>query len=245
MLHKIFKIVKRIKGIKTIHEDPFLKRLKATVIGEGMLNEGNIYLINKALKNMPNEGYIVEIGVYGGLSTNLILHLQKKNNKLNVMVGCDAWVYEGYNDYLGKTEKHIDGREDIKRSSYTAYIKNAYINATKLLSTSSLPHTCHLTSDEFFEKWESKETLTDVFDRAFILEEKIAFCYIDGDHSFEQTKRDFENVSKHLLKGGYVLIDDSAKHLNFGSARYINEIRKNDHFKIVESNPNFLIQKIK
>ena len=239
------RLFKWLKDVITIPDDTFIRRLRATVIGEGMLHEGNIYLIDKAIKNMPQSGYVVEIGVYGGLSTNLILHLLKKNNKPHIMVGCDAWIYEGYSDHKGRIDSHIDGRNDIERTAYMQYIKNAYINAVKMLSPNNLPFTCHLKSDEFFEKWNKKEELIDVFGRPFKLEDKIAFCYIDGDHSFEQTKADFKNVSQHLLKGGYILIDDSAKHLDFGSAHFIDEIKKLDNFKIVESNPNYLVQKIK
>ncbi len=240
-----FNFFKWFKKTKTIPNDDFIKRLQCSVIGEGMLHKGNMYLINKAIKNMPNDGYVVEIGVYGGLSTNLILHLLKKNNKPHIMVGCDAWIYEGYSDYKGNADTHIDGRNDIERTTYMQYIKNAYINATRLLNPNNLPYTCHLKSNQFFEKWNKKEIVTDVFGRQFKLEQKIAFCYIDGDHSFEQTKTDFENVNQHLAKGGYILIDDSAKHMSFGSARFIDEIKRLDDYKIIENNPNYLIQKIK
>ena len=31
---------------------------------------------------------------------------------------------------------------------------------------------------------------------------------IDGDHSFEGVKRDFENYADHVVPGGYIIIDD-------------------------------------
>ncbi|WP_366512821.1 class I SAM-dependent methyltransferase [Kordia sp.] len=73
----------------------------------------------------------------------------------------------------------------------------------------------------------------------------MSFAYIDGDHSYEQTKKDFENVDSKLKVNGFILLDDSADHLNFGSSDFIKDIKKNDNYKIIDSNPNYLIQKVK
>jgi hypothetical protein len=63
------------KQIKIIRDDNFIKRLNSSVIGEGMLHKGNPYLMDYAIKYLPENGIVLEIGVYGGLPTNLILHL--------------------------------------------------------------------------------------------------------------------------------------------------------------------------
>ncbi|GAA0729699.1 hypothetical protein GCM10009430_40100 [Aquimarina litoralis] len=243
----ITKVIRKLQNakIKTIDDD-FIKRLRCSVIGEGMLHEGNIYLIDKAIKNMPNNGCVLEIGSYGGLSTNLILYLLQKNNKHHKMVGCDAWIYEGFNDHKNVDKNdYIDGRTDISRKTYMDYIKNSFINTTIFFNKDQLPHTCNLLSDVFFEKWFTDDLLVDVFGREFHLNDKIAFCYIDGDHSYEQTKSDFHNTDKLLLKGGYILIDDSARHLHYGSSKFIKYIKTLTNYRIINSNPNFLIQKIK
>jgi len=241
----IKKFINKLRSIKKIENDSFISRLRATIIGEGMLHEGNIYLINYAIKNMPKKGFALEIGTYGGLSTNLILHLLKKHDKTNKLIGCDAWIYEGYNDNKGKIENFIDGRRDINRIDYMNYIKNSFIRSTKLLHPNSLPYICHIKSDGFFEKWNNNEELTDVFNRKIHLNHKISFAYIDGDHSYRQTKKDFENVSKFLIKGGFILVDDSADYLNFGSVKYVRKIKSNSNFMVVAKNPNYLFQKIK
>lgn len=231
------------KTVKKIQTDLFIKRLRSSVIGEGMLHEGNIFLIDYAIRNMPDEGIVFEIGSYGGLSTNLILHLLKKHNKGNHLFGCDPWIYEGYNDYKETAPLHIDGREDLERNKYMTYIKNAFINAALLLHPEKLPFTAHLKSDALFEKWDRNEEFVDVFGRNFSMPNKIAFCYIDGDHSYEQTKKDFENVDSKLQPKGFILIDDSAKNLNFGSANFVKEIMKNPNFRLIDTNPNYLFQK--
>jgi predicted O-methyltransferase YrrM len=233
------------KKYKTITNDAFLKRIKSTILGEGMLHEGNIYLMDYAIQNMPDEGIVFEIGSYAGLSTNVMLHLLDKYGKKHLFISCDAWVYEGFTDHKGIIEKHIDGKVDVTRAAYVAYLRNAFINAAKLLHPNAKPQTCHLTSDAFFEKWNANTQFTDVFDRTFSIQQKISFAYIDGDHSYEQTKKDFENVDSKLKVNGFILLDDSAKHLNFGSSDFIKEIKNNPNYKIIDSNPNYLIQKVK
>ena len=233
------------KNIKKIAADSFISRLRCSVIGEGMLHEGNIYLMDFAIQHMPEKGIVFEIGCYGGLSTNLLSHLLKKHNKKNHLYGCDAWIYEGFTDSKGTTQSHIDGREDINRKDYMNYIKEAFIKSTQLLHPNNLPYTCHLRSDDFFKNWNSNNDFIDVFGRSFKMVEKIAFAYIDGDHSYEQTKKDFENIDAKLLKNGFILLDDSAKKMTFGSARFVNDILRRSDYKLIEVNPNYLFKKIK
>ncbi|MCH2195258.1 hypothetical protein [Kordia sp.] len=92
------------KQYKTINNDYFLYRIKATIIGEGMLLEGNIYLMDYAIQHMPSDGIVFEIGSYAGLSTNVMLHLLEKHGKKHRFVGCDAWIYEGFKDHTGTIE---------------------------------------------------------------------------------------------------------------------------------------------
>jgi len=233
------------KSIKKIKTDDFISRLRSSVIGEGMLHEGNIYLMDYAIKNIPNNGIVFEIGSYAGLSTNLLLHLLEKHNQIHKLYSCDAWIYEGYHDCNENIKTYIDGREDIDRVNYMNYIKNAFINASQLLHPKRLPYTCHLYSDNLFKKWNLNENLTDVFGRQFTIQENIAFAYIDGDHSYKQTKSDFENVDSKLLVNGFVLIDDSGIEMPFGSAKFAKEVRKYKNYKLIATNPNHLFQKIR
>lgn len=225
-------------------QDYFIKRLRSLVIGEGMLNAGNIELIEYAIQNMPAKGSVIEIGSYGGLSTNLIAYLLKKHNRNNVFFNCDAWIYEGYDDYKGEQELSIDGRHDILRSTYSNYMKTAFINSTIFLSADRLPHSFHMRSAEFFQKWNTNQLQTDLFGNESQLGGPVSFAYIDGGHSFEVAWADFTNVVNNMPINGFILLDDSADHLNFGSAKMIRDIKKDNRFKIVDKNPNYLIQKI-
>ena len=168
----------------------------------------------------------------------------RKHGRIETFFGCDAWIYEGYDDYSGTKEAHIDGRPDISRQAYMAHIKTSFITSTRLLSEKYLPSTFHMTSDEFFNDWNSEAVLLDVFDRKRQLGGSISFCYLDGDHAYEYAKRDFENAAGLMRPGGFILLDDSEDGSTLGSARLAKEIAKDEAFKLIARNPNHLFQKV-
>jgi hypothetical protein len=73
-----------------------------------------------------------------------------------------------------------------------------------------LPHHIAVSSDKFFELWTQKEEVVDFFGHVTTLGGPISFAYIDGDHTYEQSWRDFQNVDRFLLPGGFIVFDDSA-----------------------------------
>jgi hypothetical protein len=225
-------------------DDDFVKRLRSLVIGEGMLSDNNIKLINYAIQHLPKEGHVVEIGSYGGLSINLIIHLLKKYNKNNLVFNCDPWIYEGFHDHKGQVSEIIDGRNDISRIAYSAYMQTAYKHATAFLSFDRLPHTYPLASDDFFERWRKMNAMDDIFGSHQTLGGPIAFAYIDGYHSFEQSKKDFENVAEYLVPNGFILFDDSAQYYSYGSAQLMNTIKKDKRFKVLENRHNWLVERV-
>ncbi|MES2761918.1 MAG: class I SAM-dependent methyltransferase [Bacteroidota bacterium] len=234
------------KSIKKLpYKDAFIERLPSSTISGGMLNEGNIYLMDYAIKNMPVNGHVLEIGCWAGLSANVSHHLMKIYHRTELFLGCDPWIYEGFNDYKKTKVTIIDGDETIERVDFMNYIKNAYMNSVTLFNKNKLPHTFQLTSDAFFEHYSKNDEIIDVFKRPFKLGGQISFCYIDGDHSYEIAKRDFENTAKYLKINGYILLDDSWDGSNYGSSKLIDDIKQDSSFRIVDKNPNYLIQKIK
>lgn len=229
----------------TQETDPFIKRLRSLVIGEGMLKEGNVRLMDYAIRHMPDHGCVLEIGSYGGLSTNLLTYLLSKHQRTHPLFTCDAWIYEGYTDYLKRVaDVHIDGRPDVLRSTYSSYMKQAFIQSTTLLSSHRLPFSFHMHSAQFFDCWEQHQTATDVFGRSQTLGGEISFAYIDGGHSYEVAWNDFIHVTKHLVKGGFILFDDSADSDQFGSALMMKDIKKDKRFEVIAQNPNYLIRKL-
>jgi len=229
--------------IKELPEDIFIQRIRSLVIGEGMLHEGNIYLMDYALKNMPQNGVVIEIGSYGGLSTNLMLHLLMKNNRVEKLINCDPWIYEGATDRYGTKSDTIDGRKNISRDNYSTYMKTNFMNGIQFLHKDNLPHSFQLTSDAFFKEYDKKVTVKDIFNETVQLGAEISFAYIDGNHEYEYAKRDFENVDKHLMNLGFILFDDSMDDSPFGSTLFMKEMKANKNYKLIEKNPNYLFQK--
>jgi hypothetical protein len=243
MLRTLLKTLFERNRYRQLPHDDFILRLRCTVIGEGMLHPGNIYLMDHAVRHMPAGGCVLEIGSYAGLSANLLRYLMQKYHRTEDLFCCDAWVYEGYHDEKGMATKYMDGRSDVLRSDYMAHIKNAFIQSSKLLSARQLPKAVHLDSDAFFEAWELQKELTDVFGQSVKLGGSIALAYVDGNHAYDYAKRDVENAAKYLLPGGYLLLDDSAKHQHFGSAKLAQELRQNADFETVLANPHYLFKK--
>lgn len=231
------------RSIRRLPEDDFMKRLPSLLIGQGMLHPGNPWLFDYAVKNMPANGSVVEIGSYGGLSANLLIHLMQQHQRTESFFTCDPWIYEGYHDHKGNVSEHIDGSNTVTRSIYSAYMQDAFIRATQFLHSDRLPHSIHCTSDVFFRHWKKNESVTDVFGRTVTTGGKISFAYIDGDHSYEAARTDFENCAAQLLPGGFILLDDSASSDAFGSAKLANELRTHPDFEVVFTNPNYLLRK--
>ena len=148
----------------------------------------------------------------------------------------DKWIFEGAEKggYLGSS--------DILHSDYRAHIKESFARNINLFSPNR-PYPIELFSDEFFEKWAEDAELTDIFNRRVRLGGKISFCYIDGNHTYDFARRDFENVHKYLVPGGFILFDDSSDANFFGLTRLINEMKKRSDYRLVMKNPNYLFQK--
>lgn len=223
--------------------DDFIGRLRASVIGEGMLHPGNIRLMEDAVQNMPEGGSVIEIGSYGGLSANLLTYLLDKHGRDAPLFCCDAWTSDGYQYHKMRPTLSMDGRCEVLWTDYAAYIKDAFVRAAHLLSAHRLPGAFHLLSDDFFDAWQRGATLTDVFGRPAMLGGSVAFAYIDGNHTYEYAKRDFENAASFLLPGGYILLDDSADYLQFGCVRLAHELCRRRDFEVAGINPNYLFRK--
>lgn len=233
---------KRVRTLKD--EDDFIRRLSSSVIGGGMLHEGNVYLMDYAIKHAPKADGMLEIGSWAGQSSCLLLHLMKKHQRSEQLLGCDPWIYEGYHDHKGAVATHVDGNENLSREDYMTYIHQAFVNAAKLFHPDRLPCTFHCTSDAFFTSYGSGETMTDVFGREHVPQGSLSFAYVDGDHAYDVAKRDVEHVMEYLVSGGFLLLDDSADGAPFGSAHLAKELCSDPRLKRVDRNPNYLFRKV-
>ena len=203
----------------------------------GMLNRGNLLCFDYAIRNLPSQNPIVEIGSFCGLSTNLLAYFKRRHGVTNPIFNCDRWEFEGAVGYVGDS--------DIPHSAYRAFVRESYIRNVRTFSHGQLPRTIEKLSDDFFAAWRRGETTRDVFGRETTLGGPISFCYIDGNHEYDFARRDFEHTDEFLEVGGFVLFDDSADGSAWEVCRVIEEVKRmSDCYRLVVKNPNYLFQKI-
>ena len=208
-------------------------------LNTGMLDNGNIYCFEYVIKNLPSNNPIIEIGSFCGLSTNLISFYLRKFNKSNNLITSDRWILADADvpNFLEES--------NITRSQYETFVKETYIRNISFFSKDHLPYTIEQFSDDFFKLWSEEKLVTDVIGRKVQLGGKISFAYIDGNHTYEYAKRDFENVDKYLEIGGFILFDDSADYSDWEVCQVIEEIKKGGKYEIIIHNPNYLVKKIR
>ena len=230
-------LVTRFKRRKQLAvQDGYLSWL--TFANAGMLHPGNLGLFQHAIEGAPPSGAIVEIGAFCGLSTNVLSYLLKKFEKTNLLYTCDRWRFEGSEQggFIGN---------GITHSAYRDYVKSSFVRNVEFFGGEPKPFAIEALSDEFFELWRTRAALQDLFGRVVNLGGPIALCYVDGNHTFEYAKRDFENCDEFLVAGGFVLFDDSEDGNRFGLTPLMREIERSECYELVAKNPNYLFRKVK
>lgn len=221
--------------------DEFIVRL--CQVNPGMLEPGNLLSFNYAINHLPTQNPILEIGSFCGLSTNCLNYYKRIKRIPNKIITCDKWDYS----FKGLGEKAI-GKSFITGTAWAKFAKETFIRNTKFFCEGDLPWTIEAYSDEFFESWGAKQEIITVFGETVPLGGQFSFCYIDGNHEYNQVKRDFENCHKYLNKGGFILFDDSSKYKgSLGVRRLILELKKRKiigmMYELILRNPNYLIKK--
>jgi methyltransferase family protein len=172
------------------------------------------------------------------LSLNHILHFARKYHRLNPVFSVDAWTFEG-----ADFSSNLPG-SDVTFSAYRQHVIDTFERNIRLFSSRNLPHHIALESDAFFDAWSRNEGTVDHFGQSVRLGGPIAFAYIDGAHTYEQSLRDFQNVDRFLEIGGYVIFDDSADGSAWGSHRTATEAAALPRYRLVGKNPNYCLQRI-
>lgn len=203
----------------------------------GMLNRGNLYCFNHALVHLPTDDPVVEIGSFAGLSTNLLTHYLRKHDRHNKLITCDRWVFEGADPGAAL------GDSTIPHDQYREFVRETFLRNVRFFARGRLPFAVEMLSDELFDAWRAGCEVTDLFGRKFKLGGPISFCYIDGNHSYECARRDFENTDRFLVPGGFILFDDSADGSPWEVCRVIAEIKTAGAYEVVARNPNYLFVK--
>lgn len=203
----------------------------------GMLERGNLYLMDYAISHLPSDAPILEIGTFCGLSTNVITHFKRKHGVHNPLITSDKWEFENVNG-----RSHI-ADSPILFSDYKNFVKNSYLRNIQMFSPDDLPFTFELTANEFFEEWKNEKQCTDVLGRTQTLGGPLSFCYIDGNHTHEYAKQDFLNCDAYLVKDGFILFDDSTL-TEFTLHKLMPEIMAMGRYRLIAQNPYHLFQKL-
>jgi hypothetical protein len=203
----------------------------------GMLHTGHRYLIDLAVRELPSEDPVLEIGAFCGLSTNVITYFLETQERRNVLFSTDPWVFEGEGGAMLPDSA-------IAFEDYRALVREQSERNVRFWSARRLPHAYRLTSDDFFAAWRAGETLSDVFGREAQFGGPIAFCFVDGDHRHEQAERDFLHADEFLVDGGFVLFDDSDEFGAFPQVYDVVQKAIDRHgYELVAANPHHLLRK--
>lgn len=214
--------------------DEFLMWL--TWIDPGTLVSSNLPLFDHAIQRMPDHGAVVEVGSWCGLSLNHIIHMMQEIGRSNLVFSVDEWHFEGSGALLIPRSK-------VRFSDYRDLAIDTFRRNLLLFHSDRLPHHIVASSDKFFELWEQKTEVADFFGRTTTLGGPISLAYIDGDHTYEQSWRDFENVDRFLLPGGFIIFDNSADDCDWESKRSAREAASRPDYELVAKTPNYCIAK--
>jgi predicted O-methyltransferase YrrM len=192
-----------------------------------------------AVKNIPSAAPIIEIGSFCGLSANVITYLKERHGMKNPLITCDKWIFEGAED----SDIPVGDSLHVTHGEYKRFVKETFLRNVRTFSRYDLPFTVELLSDEFFISWETSQKCEDVFGREVKLGGPISFCYIDGNHSYDFAKRDFENCDRYLEKGGFILFDDSADASGWEVCKVVREVKATGRYDLVSRDPNYFFTK--
>ncbi len=211
-----------------------------TFANPGMLDRGNIDCMDYAIRHLPGGAPIVEIGSFCGLSTNVLAYLKEKHNVRNALITCDRWIFEG-----AENGGPLGDSSTVTHDDYRSFVRESFLRNVRMFSRADLPFTIELFSDEFFDAWAGNSRRRDVFGREVTLGGPMGFCYIDGNHTYDFARRDFENCDRYLEPGGFLLFDDSADDSEWGVRRVVREVAGSGRYRLVAKKPNYFFQKLK
>lgn len=189
----------------------------------GFMQEGNVVGFDYAISYLPSDDPVLEIGSFGGLSACVMSYLLRKHEKPNPIWCIDPWKWEGFDD--GDTQI----LPSIPHRKYMEFIYRNFIRNVDFFSDGRIFHQ-KIESDDFFARF---------------IEKPLSFAYVDGDHRYEQAKRDFLNVDRWLVPDGFILFDDTADEGNFGCVKLMPDVKATGRYELVMKNPNYLWKKLR
>ena len=162
-----------------------------------------------------------EIGVWRGNTS--LMFLSRKIKKLYMI---DPYAVDNY-EYLGEDymqnfySKYSKLTGEFSKAGFMRYYDQVYKEVLEKVKNHSAAELCRMTSDVWFEKNKSI---------------KLDWIYIDGDHSYPQTKKDLNNSFKVVKSGGRIIGDDykwpDAKWGKEGTTKAVDEFIQQNKLKM-------------
>ncbi len=219
--------------------DEYYDALYVTINGAPLFVPENIYCIHYAIAHLPTDDPVLEIGSFTGMSTCMLSHFLSRNNRENKLITVDKWEFE-------EKEKNYYARVlKVPPAEMKQYIRESFIRNVRHFSGERLPHTFEMFSDEFFECWHHRRKVKNIWGTSEDTGGAVSFAYLDGNHQYAFVKRDFENVHRCLVQGGFIFFDDSAAHIRSGMHDFMKEMKQRKDYEVVLKNPNYLYRRIR
>lgn len=204
----------------------------------GMTEPGNFYCFDYVMSRLPGDEPILEIGTWCGRSAIALSYFLDVHHCPNRLITCDEWEYERFtsNPNVGDTQ--------LTHRRLKSFLKESYIRNVKTFTPHRLPHTIECNASHFFAEWQNDRNVLDVFGQSTQLGGGLSFCFIDGNHTYEAARQDFENCDRFLRPGGFILFDDSADGSDWEVCRVVREVVAGGRYSLVMKNPNYLFRKL-
>ena len=188
-----------------------------------------------AVKNMPRQTAVLEIGTYLGQSACMITYLMWKHAHFAPMFCCDPYHFED-------TEKPIGGFFDASTRSFRDYCMETARRNLQTFSAHHVPHLVEAYSHEFLAAWARGDQCRDLFGRVVNLGGPLGFVYIDGSHTYEAARGDFLGADPFVVPGGFVFFDDSTPNWA-GVHRLVQEVLQRPDYELLFARPNYFFRK--
>lgn len=226
------------KKFKTIPRNEFIERICCTV--PGMTLPSNIFLMDKAVSEMPDHSGVLEIGSFAGQSAIILHYLMQLHGKQGKIVCVDPFMYTGWEDEGRKNDpaymKTVGNNSSVSRESYLQFVEDAFRKNVSFFCPVNTPQLYKMKSNSFFEDLQNGKfpELKDFHP---------GLCYIDGDHGKKETLEDMRNCMERATQNAFILVDDSYRNISLGSGEAVSEIRQWAALEVVGENPNFMFRK--
>lgn len=219
-----------------VARDAYLNWLTRIMGGWLTPGDGNLVAFDFAISHMPEEGALLEIGSFLGMSVCAMSYMMWLHGRTNQLFTCDPWDFEG-------TAEPIGGFFDASSQKYREYCIDVFKRNILLYAEYHLPYSVEEYSHRFLARWATQDEAVDVLGRRVKLGGPLSFVYIDGAHTYEAASGDFRGADPFVLPGGYVFFDDTGEAWGPEMARVVREVQGHPHYELIARTPNYLFRK--